>query len=321
MKKNNVIRIMALMLTIVIFAATLIGCSDNHDDIINDPDNTESISDSQQDDSQKDEVLKTDGFLAVPASGKEIESYRAEVTRRLAEMNKDENANFVTEAEEAYLEANGYNIPGRGMQLDHYSNTYAELSTYYFPIMYKNEKSVQLWCMTEYGELRLEAIDGKLSDGFSSDYLGNVNYTTVGDEEIIRNFEDVSVVYDASSGKVSFWSLGEKLSEHNVPENSVYAGFSYWEGYIFRSGTDVYAVRDYGIYSNKERETLVIAHNVKFVIDADYAMGSDDWSQPLFLMTDGSIKGYCTWRGDKDAPADDVSYLYEVPYEGSYDKK
>lgn len=319
MKKNYVIRLLALTLTLVIFTAALVGCGNNSADLDNTPDTSENTSDNATDISVKEN--STDSFLSVPAEGKEIESYRAEVHRRLAEMNKDENADFVTEAEEIYLEENGYNIPGKGMQLDRYDTMYAELSTYYFPIMYKTDRSVQLWCMSTGGQLYIYAIEGKLSDGFSSDYLGNANYTVVGEEEIVRNFEDVAVVYDAKTGNVSFWSLGEKLSEHKVPENSVYTGFSYWEGYIFRSGTDVYAVRDYGVYSNEEKETVVIAHNVKLVIDASYAMGSDDWSQPLFLMTDGSIKGYCTWRGEKGAPADDESYLYEIPHEGSYDKK
>ncbi len=317
MKKNNVIRLLALTLTLVIFVATFVGCS-SKEDIIDNSNTSENTSDNITDDTKN---VSIDSFLTVPANGKEIEVYRAEVNGRLLEMNKNEEADFITEVEEEYLEANGYNIPGKGMQLDRYDTMYAELSTYYFPIMYKDDKSVQLWCMSEGGALYIKAIEGRLSDGFSTDYLGNVNYTVVGEEEIVRNFEDVAVVYDAKSGKVSFWSLGEKLSEHIVPENSVYTGFSYWEGYIFRSGTDVYAVRDYGIYSNKERETLVIAHNVKLVINADYAMGSDDWSQPLFLMTDGSIKGYCTWRGEEGAPADDESYLYEIPHEGSYDKR
>lgn len=322
---KNIMRILTLVLCLAIITTCFVGCSDNHEDLINNPGTTtgeESETTGPADNSNNSETdAQSFTFLKLPAEGKEMEAYRAEVNRRLLEMNKDDNADFVTEDEEKFLEIEGYNVPGRGMRADMYNKTFGEFSTYYFPIVYQGEDTIQIWCMTDYGELRMEAVTGELYNGHTFDYAGNANYTTTGEEEIVRGAQDLAVVYDKDSGNVSFWSLGEKMSEHTVPEDSVYAGFSYWEGYIFRSGTDVYAVRDYGIYSNHESGVCVIAHNVKLVIDANYDMGSDDWAQPLFLMTDGSVKGYCSWMGDDAASADDESFLYDIRYEGGYHKE
>lgn len=319
--KKNIMRILTLALCLVALATCIIGCSDGHEDLINDSFTTNNETTSPI----IAEVTKNDeneirNFSKLPAEGKEIEEYRAEVNRRLKKMSEDENAEFVTEDEEKFIEGEGYNIPGNGIRADMFNKSYSEFTTYYFPIVYQEEDNIQIWCMTDYGELYMEAVTGQLYGGRTIHYAGNANYTVTGDEEIVRRLQDLAVVYDKASGNVSFWSLGEKMSEHTVPENSVYAGFSYWEGYIFRSGTDVYAVRDYGIYSNQESGVYVIARNVKMVIDADFDMGSDDWSQPLFLMTDGSVKGYCTWRGDESAPTDDESFLYDMLYEGGYHK-
>ncbi len=101
-----------------------------------------------------------------------------------------------------------------------YNKLYCEFTTYYYPVVYQGEDTIQIWCLTDTGELRIEAITGRLYNGFTSDYVGNANYR----------------------------------------------------------------------------------------------------SQPLFLMTDGSVKGYCSWRGEESVSTDDESFLYEISYEGGYHK-
>lgn len=125
--------------------------------------------------------------------------------------------------------------------------------------------------------------------------------------KVIREEDEYAVVYDSSDGNVSFWSFGELQNEYTVPEGAVYEGLSYWEGDIFHKEGDVYSLRGEGSHMPDDSVT-VIAHNVKEVLDTDYDATMDDFSQPLFLMEDGSKKFYTSYYG-KDLPTDDASHL------------
>ena len=268
--------------------------------------------------------FKISDFLKAPAEGSELEKYRTEVNRRVKDMENDEDAMFSTPEEMKFLEANGYDLSRRGIELARYSEDYMELSMYRYPVVFVTENdSVQVWSITEYGELYIDTIIQN-SSGTGYDYVGDVHYTSQSEnEEVIRNERSFAVLYDTETNKITLWSLGEVICQHELPEKSVYCGFSDWVGYIFRAGTDVYALSDIGVIQANSKhmcEIKPIAHNVKMVIDADYYMGSDDWAQPLFLMTDGTVKGYCEWVGNEGAPSDDPSYLYDIRHEGGYDK-
>lgn len=309
---------LGIILTIIICATSLVGCNNaQHAESENTTENKITVVDENENSAAVETFL-----MAMDATEENVSTYRDEVIRRLEVVNKDEDASFLTPEEELYLEESGYTVSSNGVYLDDFDASYSELSEYICPILYKTEENdVHLWYVDEYGNVRAEAITGDLSTGDSYEYLGNIHYTVESDSEIVENTEWYTTVYNESTGSLTFWEFGKLGCEYKVPEKAIYAGLSYWEGYIFRSGTDVYAVYGYGSYSQEENESdnvRVIAHNVKFVIDADYKMGSDDWSQPLFLMEDGTVKGYCRWRGDEGAPSDDVSYLYEIPYEGGY---
>lgn len=274
--------------------------------------------------SENTEIDKSD-FLRAPNEGNEIGAYRAEVSKRLKAMDGNEDVKFSTPEEIQFLENNGYDMTYRGLEMALYSSTYMELEIYTYPIVYVGDNgSIQVWSILESGDIYVKAIEGKLDNHFSSDYIGDAHCPKETETvRIIRSEKGFAVVHDEANDKIAFWSLGEKICEHEVPANSVYCGFSDWVGYIFRAGTDVYALVDFGTIQSNGKENCEIkpiAHNVQLVIDADYYMGSDDWAQPLFLMTDGTVKGYCEWMGTKGAPSDDPSYLYEIRYEGGYDK-
>ena len=128
---------------------------------------------------------------------------------------------------------------------------------------------------------------------------------------------DSQTVYDGVD-TVSVYSFGSCSETYTVPEGSVYAGFSAWEGHIFRSGTDVYALRlDMYNHDSEIGEMVVLAHGVKEVIMANYRYNDDAWSQPLLLMEDGTVKVYQTWD---DGPTDDPSNLKDPVYEGGWDR-
>ncbi len=315
--KNTLTKIMSLVLALVmILSCAACGNKETTQDA--------SLGGDTSIYSEKDDYNISD-FLKQPAEGNEVESYRAEVSRRLKVIEKDENAKFVTESEKVFLETNGFDLSVRGIEMAEYSDSYMELSIYSYPIVYVGDNnSIQVWSIDKYGSLYAQAIEGKISEYHSSKYFGNVHCTDEEDSrEIIKNENGFAVVHDEEKDVVEFWSLGELLCKHELPNDSIYTGFSDWVGYIFRAGTDVYALADIGTINANHKEMCTIkpiAHNVQMVIDADYYMGSDDWAQPLFLMTDGTVKGYCEWVGDEGAPSDHPSYLYDIRHEGGYDK-
>ncbi len=285
----------------------------------------DTVSTTNQTIQDENQDKKIPDFLNAPAADGEIEGFRKEVLNRLKALEKDEDAKFSTPEEIKFLEENGFTLSRRGLEMAEYDESYMELTIYNYPVVYKTEdSSVQVWALTQYGELYIRTIIDTNNRYSYSDYLGNVHPAEMTENEsIIRDESGFAVVYDEKENEVTFWSMGNVICQHTVPEGSVYCGFSDWVGYIFRAGTDVYALSDVGTISANNKETCdlrPIAHNVQMVIDADYYMGSDDWAQPLFLMTDGTVKGYCEWVGDRDATSDDSSHLYDIRYEGGYDK-
>jgi len=252
-------------------------------------------------------------------------------------VEKSQSESFISDAEIALYEDKGFYIRNDGEGwISSYDERYHETNDYYYPI------------------LIADAIPPEEQD-FSSDRLGES--TVVEDRQILYTDKYGNLcLYDIASGKdktigynvhlrekmkyidsnerysvaieddkIQLWEFGVKKAGAKLPENAHYVGYGYWEGYLFRSGNEVYSVQ----LKEKEKESedsgsipeIVverIAQGVEYVIAADYKLNSDAWEQPLFYMNDGTVKAYCDWAGEENSPRDDKSHLISIQYEGGY---
>lgn len=225
------------------------------------------------------------------------------------EKAKDEN--FISDIEQTiYKEVDLYIRNKEVGFVTDYNELYDESREYYYPILLPDTSEPIIAYTDEYGKL---CVYNASTD--RHDYYNNIH---VQDEvECIDTSANYSVVF--KKGTIELWEFGTKTIEVKIPADSKYVGYSYWEGYLFRSNGDVYSVQ------LKEQEdgspkfvSEVIAHNVQEVLVTNYKLNSDAWEQPLFLMNDGTIKAYCVWAGDQDAPRDDESHLVQPTCEGGW---
>ena len=253
-------------------------------------------------------------FTSVPPETEADSAYYHQLMKR--HELEIETGSFIPSNEKHLLELLGYNVLVPGKVVHEYDTKYGDITAYNFPVLFEGPCGVELWYTTQNGDLNAKAVVGTLSNGYVWRNYGNVHYR--GDNEyetIIASTMYYSIMYNTQRNMVSVWEYGRVIRKHFLPKDSIYAGFSENEGFIFRSGTDVYAVRDYGCCAEKY-EVCLIARNVQFVIIANYeGDGSEGLSQPLFLMTDGTIKCYCRWYLDYDVPSDDESNLVDVKFE------
>lgn len=242
--------------------------------------------------------------------------YRVLIERHEMEI---ETGTFIPAEEERFLESLGYNVLTPGKIIQVYDSEYGVIEEYEYPVLFQGPNGVELWYTTQDGNLIAQAVVGTLSNGRTWRNHGNVHYREENEyETVIASTAYYSIVYNSQKEIVSVWEYGRMIRKHFLPKDSIYAGFSENEGFIFRSGTDVYAVRDYGCCAEKY-EVCLIARNVQFVIATNYeGDGSEGLSQPLFLMTDGTIQCYCRWYLDYDVPSDDESNLVEVKFERGF---
>lgn len=290
----------AAVFATIIFVCT--GCAGKNET----PQDNTPVSEEQQ--------IDISVFEEVKASSENIDMYRKEVAKRLDTL--EEGDDFITDEEWEAISSEWdkseelYRHPSYFTTFD---KLYEETSKYYYPVVFREGNSLVMWYTTDTGSVLLEKVHGFWN---SSNYVGNLH--TDSEDESMANEANYAVTYNQESGKVNVWQFGKIDATYELPVGSVYCGNSYFEGYIFRSGTDVYALK--AVESHNPDDTLVcIAHNVQYVIDADYHYGSDPWCQPLFLMNDGSIKAYIGWNGNQASP-DDESHLAELQHEGSWDK-
>lgn len=225
------------------------------------------------------------------------------------EKSKDEN--FISDIEmKTYNELDLYIRNKEDGFVSSYNESYNETREYYSPIILPDISEVVIVYVDEHGEM---CVYNASSD--KHDYYSNVH--TPESLEFIASYANYSVVYE--NGTVELWEFGTKTAEVQIPADAKYVGYSYWEGYLFRSGGNVYSVQ---IKENEDGSpkfvSEVIAHNVQEVLVTDYKLNSDAWEQPLFLMNDGTVKAYCVWAGDKEAPRDDESHLVQPTSEGGY---
>ncbi|MBR6505128.1 MAG: hypothetical protein IKT41_05455 [Clostridia bacterium] len=259
--------------------------------------------------SQKEAIHDTEALtpVVVPFDKEEVE-IRDLYLKLYAE--KQEAENFISDEDAAIYEE--YNLYIRNREvgfITSYNELYNETREYYYPIILSDKDEVVIAYTDEYGKL---CVYNASKD--SHDYFRNIH--VLEGTEFIDNCANYSIVYTGNS--VQAWDHCKLVAETTVPTDSIYTGFSYWEGYIFRNNGDIYSVQ---LEKQEEKFTLTseaIAHKVKEVISTDYELNSDAWSQPLFLMKDGTVKAYCIWHGDKDAPRDDVCHLSAPQYEGGY---
>ncbi len=262
------------------------------------------------------DVSNNEGFLEFPGDEKLIDLYRKEIHMRMNRSIMGES--FVTYEENKLLEDNGYDVIEKENLVLKYNKRYGSIERFYFPVLYKTSNGIEMWYVDYDGEVRVEAITGKLSSGYVWQKRGNVHYNSNKEDQVLISCTYYAITYDSSTGCISVWEMGCNIRKHYIPINSIFAGKSDNEGFIFRSDSDVYAVRDYGCYTH-EFGVRVIAHNVEFVISTDYEADDPDlYSQPLFLMKDGTVKCYCTFYSDEFATPDDEENLIDVRFENGF---
>ena len=294
-------KIISLIIIIVIIATAFCACNNN---------NSEPV---EQTNLEVDITL----FPELETSSENLDMYRQEVSMRLDSLYKTEY--FLTEDE--------WNIittlwPKSKNLLDRFSigfskldYLYKECNEYYYPVVYREGESLILWYTDSHGSVLLKEVYGNWN---GSNYIGQLHSDS--EDQAIASEINYTFTYKPETGVVSMWELNEEVETFKLPQNSVYCGFSDFEGHIFRSGTDVYALQTDRINTADGWSTywkvICIAHNVKYVIDSDYRAASDPWSQPLFLMVDGTVKVYVRWEGDYQDIRDHESHLVDLYYEG-----
>lgn len=192
---------------------------------------------------------------------------------------------------------------------------------YECPVLFTSGDVKQLWYTDDSGmlcKIILKSEDWRSVKFTFTDH--NVHCDPTDDDVIINSNSYYAVTYNETTGSVKVWLFGLLIREHEVPTESIYAGLSGNEGYIFRSGNDVYAVRDYGCYAPEvENGVKRIAQDVKLVIETDYCMGWEECSQPLLLMTDGTVKVYVSGISvDGTDGIVDINDLQEITNDGGF---
>ena len=240
----------------------------------------------------------------------EEEELRSLYLKLKEEKSADEE--FISNIEEKVYQENGFSIRNRedGF-ITLFDTMYNELSEFYYPIVIPEQDQIVIAYTNEYGNLCIYNVSTDRND-----YFGNIH--VVDDVDYIDSCANYSVEY--VDGKLNLWEFGKITATAEVPTTAIYVGYSDWEGYLFRDAGDVYSVKieKKNEYTGRVFVCEVIAHDVARVLVSNYKLNSDAWSQPLFQMEDGSVKAYCVWHGDKDAPRDDKSHLAEPTHEGGW---
>lgn len=312
-------KIIALVAICLLTSCVWLGCSDN--DI---PETVQEMSITQSAENTESEYF----FNEVPSEGNEIEEYRKEYKNRI------ETNTLKREDEIEFLENNGYFIYTGGgyFQLSYYEESVGWTKTYFDPIVYRSDNGFEVWAIDGHGELCSITIEDRGVYAFDEEmrmylkdtmvchdeeFYGPIHYTAKEGEEIIKSDKYRVISYEHATGLVKEWKYGELIGQVKVPANSVYVGNSYFAGYLFRDSTDVWAtqsIREDYESDNWMWVSNIIAHNVEFVITAEYCVGHD--CLPLFLMTDGTLKTYSLYHVEYDTPIDDESHLIDVQNEG-----
>lgn len=313
-------KIISLVFVFVILVTALCSCSTTNSkpNEADTSDATTTATTTTVSQSEEEEKIDFSIFPELKSSYEEnLRVYREEVSKRFASGDAE---SFISDKEWEVISMAEWLPSGdkvrHGAWFSIVSKSYEDIFKYYYPVVFRDGDMLVLLYSSEYGSTSIEKIHG--SGYIGSNYVGKIHYDAVDGERIIASEVNFKATYLEKTGEVKVWQFGKVIDRFSVPKNSIYCGFSYFEGYIFRNGTDVYSLKAINS-QDTDGSVECIAHNVRYVIDADYCYASDPWCQPLFLMTDGSIKCYIGWEGNQDIP-DDLSHLCDLQYEGSYDK-
>lgn len=274
---------------IMILAVSLLAACTNNEATVNEPDTKKVVKASEPFDMEEEELREL--YLKLYQEKSKDDEFISDIEMK----TYDEFDLYIRNKEDGFVSS--------------YNEMYNETRECYYPIVIPDTSEVVIAYIDEYGKLCVYNASTDRHDYYDIIHVAD-------GVEFIDTNANYGVVYDAT---VQLWEFGTKTAEVQIPADAKYVGYSYWEGYLFRSGGDVYSVQI------KEQEdgspkfvSEVIAHNVQEVLVTNYKLNSDAWEQPLFLMKDGTVKAYCVWAGDKDAPRDDESHLVQPTHEGGW---
>lgn len=239
-----------------------------------------------------------------------LDLYTLEVKSRYSDgffLMKDEEEEFYASAENYYIRSGYIQIWDIG-----------SLDDYYNPVLYLKEDKPILAYTDEYGNVQLKGIYA-----VGSAYYGRLHKPVdlPEDYKSISSDHNKEIVFTGS--RVLVYRMRDIVASYDISENARYCGKSGSEGYIFRIGDEVYALRNEhfsAIENFLDFKLEKLAEGVKFVVLADCKLSSDPWSywsQPIFQMEDGSLKAYVSWEGNEEDPADS-GHLVDVHEGGGY---
>ena len=236
-----------------------------------------------------------------------ISTYRSEILKRINDANDDQ---FLYDYESNTLQDYGYYISSHSIWISITEESLAEVSMFYYPVIYRYKDTLVLWFTSEKGDLFFRTIYG--DENIISFNSGiPVHFDNTSGDIILSRYESCTFSYNFEEGLVSQWQYGKNTFQSNVPAESIYCGNCYSLGYLFRSGTDVYCL----VYGKEE--AICIAHDVKFILDSNYSFSSEAMFQPLFIMEDGQVLAYVDLESSGRKP-DDPNYLLPPLKEGGY---
>ena len=309
-----------LAILFILVSFIFVGCKANPATTQNESDTNNQVSEisenievSEVEESTEIEVTETTEatidlsvFPEIKPEASNIGMYRNDITKRANGLYGDQ---FLTEEESHILRDAGYYVSAHGVWISYLDKDFAEVSTYYYPIVYRYGESLVLWYTYGSGNLYYKTIYGP--NGMFSNYGGNVHLDESTNDEIIGRYEGFALSYNSAEGTINQWKCGKINHKYSVPAGSIYCGESHREGYLFRSGSDVYSLTFEG------SEAICIAHGVKYVLESNYAFNSDAAFQPLFLMESGEILAYVGFSSLGEMP-DDPRHLLPTQIEGGY---
>lgn len=317
-------KIISLIIILSITLTALCGCgnnnnnanmeNNNHTESGGSTDSSGTEGNSSDNSNEANEPIDIHKFKEVKASPytNNINIYRQEVLSRIQSLNP--NDSFITNEEwKVISESKTINET----KVKHFTSfvtmnsLYEQTHKYYYPVIFRDGALLVLWYTNESGQLFFKELYG---DGVIKEKNGgNVHYVAA--EMIISNKHDQAITYSQETGKIEILQFGKVINSFDqIPQNSVYCGYSKLEGYIFRKGSDVYSLK----FTNNVPSLTCIAHFVKYVISADYCYDSEYWSQPIFQMLDDKIKVYVRLVNNLDY--DDTMFLLPLKDEGGYNK-
>ena len=298
-----------IVIVILVLSFILVGCKAKTSNASSEALNTPVVSDVSEtaevsEVSEIQESIDIDVFPEMAPDPKNLSSYRNEVVKRA-----NDNDQFLSENESKILEEAGYYLNPHGIWASFTDEAYQETSVCYYPVIYKYKQNLIMWYTDEVGDLMFKTIYGYNMQ--FSNYGGKVHFDETTDDLIIGRYQGYAMTYNANDGIVSQWQFGEVRLQYKVPVGSIYCGNSRREGYLFRSGTDVY------VLTYETDEAVCIAHDVKYVLESNYAYNSDAAFQPLFLMENGDILAYVGFPSLGEEP-DSPMRLVPPEIEGGY---